>query len=73
MSFEMSMSEPECPTCHRSGADVVDENITHNVNEIAERCLVAAGAGKGRDPARGYAERSWGRLDAAGAGRAVEA
>lgn len=62
MSFDVSIVRPACKCCGRDEEDVYSFNLTHNVNEIIDRCLVAAGAPVAKEPGHGYEARSWGRL-----------
>ena len=63
MSFDISIEVPACSKCERGIETVWDINVTHNTNEIVERCMLAA-----LDPPIGlrvgacYRERAWGRL-----------
>jgi hypothetical protein len=62
MSFDIYLKAEACEHCGHGGGYVYSANITHNVNEIVERCLVAAGAPVSKVEGSAYAERSWGRL-----------
>jgi len=63
MSFDVYLEYPPCATCGCDGHSGGSFNLTHNVNTIVDRCLVAGGATKAKRDEAGYAERSWGRLD----------
>lgn len=61
MSFDLHLSSPTCPCCGRFD-EHQDWNITHNVNDIVDLALKAAGSPIAKVDS-GYAERSWGRLN----------
>ena len=64
MSFDISMSVPPCEVCGRHDGYVFDYNVTHNTNEIVDRCLIAAGSPISKVPNDdNYPTRSWGRLN----------
>jgi hypothetical protein len=76
MSFDVYLRIDPCAACGRGEATVFDFNLTHNVNEIVERCLVAGGAGlakraAGEEPSY-YDSRSWGRLEGWKAGEVAD-
>lgn len=65
MSFDVSLVVPGCTYCGRGKSAVYAFNLTHNVNEIVDRCLFVGGATSARGAANQrscYADRSWGRL-----------
>lgn len=61
MSFDVYLEVPRCDHCKREAESVWDFNLTHNVNEIVNACLMAAGGPVAKD-GKYYRERSWGRL-----------
>lgn len=63
MSFDVYIMVSSCTECGGDERTMYEFNITHNVNSIVDRCLVAGGATKARTGNSGYAERSWGRLE----------
>lgn len=63
MSFDVYLDKQPCSACHRAAETVYQFNLTHNVNEIVDRCFKAAGSPVAKSNGNSYPERSWGRLD----------
>jgi len=68
MSWDISIGNPPCPTCGHApplDGDTYSINVTRNVSEIVDRCLIAAGAPASKAPAdRSHArDYTWGRLN----------
>ncbi len=62
MSFDIYVRKNRCPHCGRSD-DNLSHNVTHNLNEIVERCLRKSGCTLVGLGDSGYKERSWGRFN----------
>lgn len=71
MSFDIYLEQNVCGHCGRGDGAVWETNLTHNVNEIVDACLVTGGAICAKSGDSGYAERSWGRLHGWTAGEVV--
>lgn len=62
MSFDIYVRKNQCSHCGRhDGTD--GHNVTHNLNEIVERCLVKSGCTLEGLCGSGYKARSWGRFN----------
>jgi len=67
MSFDVYLDSPRCNHCGSGGETVYSFNLTHNVNEIVDRCIKGYECQNGPVVAKtgdsSYQDRSWGRLE----------
>jgi hypothetical protein len=65
MSFDIDIESAD-------GETLYSTNLTHNVNEIVDRCLVDGGATRAVTSGSCYDTRSWGRLNGWRAGDVIQ-